>query len=63
LTTTWPEHRGALRSATSSGPWERAERERAAVDEPVVGADVRADLKAAAAIEKAEGDQDADFEI
>jgi hypothetical protein len=63
LTTTCPEHRRALPSGTSSGPWERAERERAAVDEPVVGADARADLEAAAAIEKAEGDQDADFEI
>jgi hypothetical protein len=52
-----------LPSGTSSASWERAQRERAAVDEPVVGADVRADLETAAAIEKAEGDQDADFEI
>jgi hypothetical protein len=52
-----------LPSGTSSGPWKRAERERAPVDEPVVDADVQADLKAAAAIEKAEGDQNADFEI
>ena len=63
MTTTRPEHRRALPGGTSSGPWEPAERERVAVDEPAVGADARADLEAAAATEKAEGDQDADFEI
>ena len=38
LSTTWPEHRRALPSGTSSGPWERAQRERAAVDEQPVWA-------------------------
>jgi len=40
----------------------QAERGRAAVDEPVMHVDGRAELEAAA-IEKAEADQDADLEI
>jgi hypothetical protein len=41
----------------------QAERDRAAVDEPVMTAGTQAELEAAAAIDKAEADQDADLEI
>ena len=41
----------------------RAERERAAIDEPAVHADVQAGLEADAIAAKAEADQDADIEI
>ena len=52
----------SLPSGTSSGALERAERERAAVDEPVVHADVQAGLEAAVDT-KAEADQGANLEI
>jgi hypothetical protein len=42
---------------------DQAERDRAAVDEPVMQADAQAELEATAAIDKAEADQDADLEI
>ena len=42
---------------------ERTERERAAIDEPVVHADVQAGLEADATALRAEADQDADLEI
>jgi hypothetical protein len=52
-----------LTDDTEQRPLELAERERAAVDEPVVHADVQAGLEADASAVKAEVDQDADIEI
>jgi hypothetical protein len=42
---------------------DRAAIEHAGIDEPVMQADGQAELEAAAAIDKAEADQDADLEI
>jgi hypothetical protein len=42
---------------------DQAERERAAIDEPVIHAEAQTELEAAAAADKAEADTDADLEI